>query len=121
MCRCRWNIEVCFRDLRQGLRWGQFAAKTPQGAELAFLLPILIQGILHEKDASTPLLTKLSKLRNSEMLAALEFHVANPKNQQLQRLKSTLGNQAACKKVKITTAEKEQARTNCKKRSSMAA
>lgn len=87
MSRFRWNIEVGFRDLRQGLNWGKFEAKNPNSANLSLMLPILIQGYLKENAPNQPLLGVLDAVRNVENIATLDYHAKCPNNSQARVIK----------------------------------
>ena len=118
MSRHRWNIEVGFRDLRQGFSWGKQAAKSVEGANLSWTLPILILAYMREQDSKTPILTQLQKIKNEELMATIDFHANNPYSQQREKLRIRLLGTPACKKVRITAAEKDNSKRKenlCKK------
>ncbi len=106
MSRYRWNIEVGFRDLRQGFNWGEMAAKNEEGANLSWTLPILILAYIREQDQKTPVLTVLERIKNEELMRTIDFHAENPNSLQRKNLRIRLIDSPACKKVRITAAEK---------------
>lgn len=112
MSRHRWNIEVGFKDLRQGFNWGKLAAKSQEGANLAWTLPILILSYMREFDSKTPILTQIERIKNEELMATIDFHANNPNHIQRKNLKIRILGTDACKKVRITSAEKP---NSCKK------
>lgn len=114
MSRYRWNIEVCFRDLRQGMNWGEQASKTPAGANLSLMLPILVLGYLKETSPNSAILSSIFELRNTELMAAIDFHANNPKSVQRKSLRIRLLS-PACKKCRITAAEEASTKTKSKK------
>ena len=90
MSRYRWNIEVCFRDLRQSMQWGSWAAKCPEMANLSLVLPLLVLGYLREQDAETPIISRLERLRDEEMMHSIDFFANNPKSQKRESLRNRL-------------------------------
>jgi Transposase DDE domain len=114
MSRYRWNIEVCFRDLRQSMHWGKWASKCPEGANLSLVLPILVLGYLRETEAETPVISRLERLRDEEAVHTIEFFAENPKSQKRKAVKLRLLGTAKGKKPRITHADKPKSRANCK-------
>ncbi len=115
MSRYRWNVEVGFRDLRQGLRWGELASKTTRGANLSLTLPILILGYLREQAPESPIISQLESIRLTEMIATVDFHAENPLSQRRKDLRIRALGTPSGKKVRITAAEKDEFETIPKK------
>jgi hypothetical protein len=105
MSRWRWNIEVCFRDLRQGLNWGKLQAKTPQAANFSWVMPIIILACIREKKPNKPILTVFEEMKLEETMNTLDFHANNPTSKQRESLRIRLLGTPANKKVRITAAE----------------
>ena len=111
MSRYRWSIEVSFRDLRQGLCWGKQASKTPNGANFALTVPILILGYLREMTPDKPILSQLQSIRETETMAAIDFHAENPNSRQREALRNRIKGTPAGKKVRSAFAnERKNAR-----------
>ena len=114
MSRYRWNVEVGFRDLRQGFEWGKFAAKSPEGANFSWTMPIIILAYLREKNSEAPILAQLREIKYTETMAAIDFHAEKPNSSQREKLRIRLLGTASNKKVRITAAEKEEVRNKSK-------
>jgi hypothetical protein len=72
MSRLRWNIEVTFRDLKQFLSFGNFAAKKANGVNIGLLFPVLILGhVRSHYDFVRPLGQILCQLNLKETLRSL--------------------------------------------------
>lgn len=106
MSRHRWNVEVCFRDLRQGFQWGKLAAKLPQSAHFSWTMPIIILAFMREQDQKTPILTALRQIKNEEYMATIDFHAEKPNNIYRKNLRIRLLGTPAGNKVRITSAER---------------
>ena len=109
MSRYRWNIEVSFRDLRQGLNWGELASKTPNGANFALTVPILILGYLREMGPEKPILSQVQSIRETETMVAIDFHAENPNSRQRESLRNRIHGTPSGKKVRSTFANESKA------------
>lgn len=106
MSRYRWNIEVCFRDLRQSMLWGRWPAKSPELANLSLVIPILVLGFLRETEAETPILSRLERLRDEETMHSIDFFVKNPKSHKLESLRIRLIENLPRKRTRIPNTDK---------------
>jgi hypothetical protein len=115
MSRYRWNIEVCFRDLRQSMQWGSWAAKTPEMANLSLVLPLLVLGYLREQDAETPIISRIERIRDEEMMHSIDFFAQNPKSQKRESLRNRLLGTPHGKKPKIFRRDERSLDNKCLK------
>ena len=72
------------------MQWGSWAAKRPEMANLSLVLPMLVLGYLREQDAETPIIRRLEKLRDEEMMHSIDFFANNPKSQKRESLRNRL-------------------------------
>lgn len=108
MSRYRWNIEVCFRDLKQGLRWGKWASKCPEAANLSLILPIVVLAYMRETEPEATIIGRLQRLQDEETIASVEYFANNPRSQLRENLRIRLLKSKPGKKPRITAAEKKQ-------------
>lgn len=107
MSRCRWNIEVMFRDLKQYLAWGKLAAKSTSGVALSQTLPFIIVGHLRLKhDFNLPLSTILKKYNQVETIRSLQKIDTGIVKTRVQICKNRLNPDYANKKPISSAAEK---------------
>lgn len=107
MSRGRWNIEVMFRDLKQHLAFGKFAAKTPFGVNMSLVIPILVMGHLRRHDYTTPIATLLERERQKESVRNIFSTSTELGFRRLNIVKNRLDPARANKKPVSTAAEKE--------------
>jgi len=105
MSRYRWNMEVGFRDLRQGFNWGKLPAKNVEMADFSWIMPILILAFIRETTPEIPILTVLEDVIKNEVMNSIDYHAENPNNKLREKLRIRIMGTPACKKVKITAAE----------------
>lgn len=83
--RCRWNIEVLFRDLKQYLAWGQGSHKTQEFADLSLVMPFLV--VVHLRISlgieDQPISKTLNQANQKEYIRSVKYAVRNPNSAKL--------------------------------------
>jgi len=106
MSRCRWNIEVLFRNLKQNLAWGRFASQGEEACNASIIIPLIIVVHLELKnDGEKSIGTLLAIERQYTTIRSMDFILKNKNHGLIKIFKNRIALKNANQKPVNTVAE----------------